>query len=120
MKRATLLLLTLVVLAFFAAPPASAQLVVWWNKSFIPQQDEAFKEIAQKWEKKTGKTVDLSFFALPDHPAKMLAAFDSPGPFTMQPMMAIFTPLRCSVRDLMRAVTVWRLNSVRPQLGHAT
>jgi multiple sugar transport system substrate-binding protein len=77
MKRATLLLLTLVVLTFFAAPPASAQLVVWWNKSFVPQQDDAFKEIVQKWEKKTGKTVDLSFFALPDHPAKMLAAFDS-------------------------------------------
>ncbi len=77
MKRVTLLLLTLVVLTFFAAPPASAQLVVWWNKSFVPQQDDAFKEIVQKWEKKTGKTVDLSFFALPDHPAKMLAAFDS-------------------------------------------
>ena len=29
--------------------------------------------------------------------------------------MAIFTPLRCSVRALMRAVTVCRLNSVRPQ-----
>jgi multiple sugar transport system substrate-binding protein len=77
MKRGRLLLLTMVVLIFFAAPPASAQLVIWWNKSFVPQQDDAFKEIVQKWEKKTGKTVDLSFFALPDHPAKMLAAFDS-------------------------------------------
>jgi hypothetical protein len=44
----------------------------------------------------------------------------SPGPFTMQPMMAIFTPLRCSVRLLMSADTVWRLKSVRPQDGHAT
>jgi multiple sugar transport system substrate-binding protein len=77
MKRVMLLLLTLVVLTFFAAPPATAQLVVWWNKSFVPQQDDAFKEVVQKWEKKTGKKVDLSFFALPDHPAKMLAAFDS-------------------------------------------
>jgi multiple sugar transport system substrate-binding protein len=77
MKKIMIPLLALVFLAFFAVPPASAQLVVWWNKSFIPQQDEAFKEIAQKWEKKTGKKVDLSFFALPDHPAKMLAAFDS-------------------------------------------
>jgi multiple sugar transport system substrate-binding protein len=77
MKRAMLLLLTLAVLTFFAAPPASAQLVVWWNKSFVPQQDEVFKEVVQKWEKKTGKTVDLSFFSIPDHPAKMLAAFDS-------------------------------------------
>jgi len=77
MKRLMISFLALAVLGFFAAPPASAQLVVWWNKSFVPQQDEAFKEIVQKWEKKTGKTVDLSFFALPDHPAKVLAAFDS-------------------------------------------
>ena len=77
MKKFMISFLALVVLTFFAAPPASAQLVVWWNKSFVPQQDEAFKEVVQKWEKKTGKKVDLSFFALPDHPAKMLAAFDS-------------------------------------------
>ena len=43
----------------------------------FPHRTTAFKEIVQKWEKKTGKQVDLSFFALPDHPAKMLAAFDS-------------------------------------------
>jgi multiple sugar transport system substrate-binding protein len=77
MKKVMGILLALVVLAFLAPPPASAQLVVWWNKSFVPQQDEAFKEVVQKWEKKTGGKVDLSFFALPDHPAKMLAAFDS-------------------------------------------
>ena len=77
MKKVMVFLFALALLTFFAAPPASAQLVVWWNKSFVPQQDDAFKEIVQKWEKKTGKTVDLSFFALPDHPAKMLAAFDS-------------------------------------------
>ena len=33
----------------------------------------------------------------------------------MQPMIAIFTPLRCSVAALIRAVVVWRLKSVRPQ-----
>jgi multiple sugar transport system substrate-binding protein len=72
-------LLVLVIAMAFAAAPALAQdkLVIWWNKSFVPQQDEAFKEIVQKWEKKSGKQADLSFFALPDHPAKMLAAFDS-------------------------------------------
>ena len=72
-------IMVLMVAVVFAAAPALAQdkLVIWWNKSFVPQQDEAFKEIVQKWEKKTGKQADLSFFALPDHPAKMLAAFDS-------------------------------------------
>lgn len=63
---------------FFAAAPGVAQekLLIWWNKSFVPQQAEAFKEIVQKWEKKTAKQADLCFFALPDHPAKMLAALD--------------------------------------------
>jgi len=71
------LIMGIILLGGFSLGQAQDKLVVWWNKSFIPQQDEAFKEIAQKWEKKTGKQVDLSFFALPDHPAKILAAFDS-------------------------------------------
>ena len=79
LKKLVVNFMVLVVVMFLAVAPAAAQekLVVWWNKSFVPQQDEAFKEVVQKWEKKTGKQVDLSFFALPDHPAKMLAAFDS-------------------------------------------
>ncbi|MGA2956141.1 MAG: ABC transporter substrate-binding protein [Thermodesulfobacteriota bacterium] len=78
-KKLVVKLMVLAVVIFVATAPGIAQekLVIWWNKSFIPQQDEAFKEIVQKWEKKTGKQADLSFFALPDHPAKMLAAFDS-------------------------------------------
>lgn len=68
----------LVAAAVFTSPAfAQEKLVVWWNKSFVPQQDKAFEEIARKWEKKTGKSVELSFFPLPDHPVKMLAAFDS-------------------------------------------
>ncbi len=79
MKKSAVIFLAGFVLALFVVTPSVAQdkLVIWWNKSFVPQQDEAMKEIVQKWEKKTGKQADLSFFALPDHPAKMLAAFDS-------------------------------------------
>lgn len=79
MKKSAILFLAGFVLTLFAVGPAMAQdkLVIWWNKSFVPQQDDAMKEIVQKWEKKTGKQADLSFFALPDHPAKVLAAFDS-------------------------------------------
>ena len=77
-KMFSVFLVAIAVMVFTAAPAlAQDKLVIWWNKSFVPQQDEAFKEIVQKWEKKTGKQADLSFFALPDHPAKMLAAFDS-------------------------------------------
>ena len=63
-------IMVLMVAVVFAAAPALAQdkLVVWWNKSFVPAQDDAFKEVVQKWEKKTGKQVDLSFFALPRPP----------------------------------------------------
>ena len=47
MKKVMLILLAFIVLTFFTAPPASAQLVVWWNKSFVPQQDEALKEVVK-------------------------------------------------------------------------
>jgi hypothetical protein len=39
-----------------------------------------------------------------------IGALASPGPLTTQPITAIFTPLRCDVRALMRAVTVCRLS----------
>ena len=57
-------ILVLMIAMVFAAAPALAQdkLVIWWNKSFVPQQDEAFKEIVQKWEKKTGKAGGPLFF----------------------------------------------------------
>jgi multiple sugar transport system substrate-binding protein len=78
-KKMMVKLMVLAVVIFVATAPGIAQekLVIWWNKSFVPQQDDAMKEIVQKWEKKSGKQTDLSFFALPDHPAKILAAFDS-------------------------------------------
>ena len=44
----------------------------------------------------------------------------SPGPLTMQPMMAMETPGRCPVRTRICSVTSCRSNSVRPQLGHDT
>jgi multiple sugar transport system substrate-binding protein len=79
MKRWAVNVAVLALGILLVTTPAVAQdkLVIWWNKSFVPQQDDAMKEIVQKWEKKSGKQADLSFFALPDHPAKMLAAFDS-------------------------------------------
>src|SRR5947209_2017749 len=61
-------------------------------------------------------------FTLPGAPPTYpkSASAISPGPFTMQPMIAIFTPLRCNVAALIFAVVVWRLNKVRPHDGHAT
>jgi multiple sugar transport system substrate-binding protein len=37
----------------------SADLVVWWEKGFYPQVDEAIREIIAAFEQKTGKQVEL-------------------------------------------------------------
>jgi multiple sugar transport system substrate-binding protein len=37
----------------------AADLVVWWEKGFNPEEDEAIKEIAAAFEQKTGKQVEL-------------------------------------------------------------
>src|SRR6266481_2361521 len=61
-------------------------------------------------------------FTLPGAPPTYpkSASAISPGPFTMQPMIAILTPFRCDVAALIFAVVVCKLNSVRPQEGQAT
>jgi multiple sugar transport system substrate-binding protein len=37
----------------------AADLVVWWEKGFYPQEDQAVREIIKAFEQKTGKQVDL-------------------------------------------------------------
>jgi multiple sugar transport system substrate-binding protein len=37
----------------------AADLVVWWEKGFYPQADEAVREIVAKFEQQTGKQVEL-------------------------------------------------------------
>jgi multiple sugar transport system substrate-binding protein len=51
----------LVALALILAPlgARAADLVVWWEKGFYPQEDEAVREIIAAFEQKTGKQVDL-------------------------------------------------------------
>ena len=47
----------LVALALILAPlgAAAADLVVWWEKGFYPQADEAVAEIIAAFEQETGK-----------------------------------------------------------------
>lgn len=60
-----------------ASVQAQDKLVLWWNKSFVPDQDRVMEDIVKAWEKKSGKSAELTFYALPDLPARMVAAFDA-------------------------------------------
>ena len=44
----------------------AADLVVWWEKGFYPQEDEAVVEIIAAFEQKTGKQVELVQYAQQD------------------------------------------------------
>jgi multiple sugar transport system substrate-binding protein len=51
------ILAALLTLAPFGAQ--AADLVVWWEKGFYPQEDQAVREIIKAFEQKTGKQVEL-------------------------------------------------------------
>ena len=56
---------TLVLAAALAiAPPGAraADLVVWWDKGYYAQEDEAVGEIIAAFEQKTGHTVELHLY----------------------------------------------------------
>jgi multiple sugar transport system substrate-binding protein len=58
----------------------AADLVVWWEKGFYPQEDEAVREIIAAFEHKTGKEVELDFHPQDELPGKLAAAFDAGQP----------------------------------------
>ncbi|HLT01773.1 MAG TPA: extracellular solute-binding protein [Geminicoccaceae bacterium] len=55
-------------------------LVIWWNKSYYPEEDQKFEEIVAQFEKDKGVDVELSFFANEDAPVKALAALTAGNP----------------------------------------
>jgi hypothetical protein len=62
LSRAALAALTLIL-----APPAAhaADLVVWWQKGWYVQEDEALREIIATFEQDSGKQVDVTFWRIP-------------------------------------------------------
>ena len=61
---------TAVLAAMLAMAPLGAKaadLVVWWEKGFYPQEDEAVREVIAAFEQKTGKQVKLVFHELALH-----------------------------------------------------
>ena len=57
MRARAVVLAVAIVLAPLGA--RAADLVVWWEKGFYPQENEAVAEILAAFEQKTGKQVEL-------------------------------------------------------------
>jgi multiple sugar transport system substrate-binding protein len=58
----------------------AADLVVWWEKGYYGQEDEAVREIVAAFEQETGKQVELVFQQQNELPQKILAALDAGHP----------------------------------------
>jgi multiple sugar transport system substrate-binding protein len=61
MRLCTVFLAT--ALALTPLSTLAADLVVWWEKGFYPQEDEAVAEIVAAFQQDTGKAVELEFYA---------------------------------------------------------
>jgi multiple sugar transport system substrate-binding protein len=74
---------TAVLAATLAITPLGARaadLVVWWEKGFYPQEDEAVREIVAAFEQESGKQVELAFPEQEEFPSKVLAALEAGRP----------------------------------------
>jgi multiple sugar transport system substrate-binding protein len=58
----------------------AADLVVWWEKGYYAQEDEAVREIIAAFEHKTGKQVDLVFYSNEDLPDALQAGLEAGQP----------------------------------------
>ena len=54
--------------------------MVWWEKGFYPQEDEAVREIVAAFEQETGKQVELDFLSEDELPGKLEAAIKAGQP----------------------------------------
>jgi multiple sugar transport system substrate-binding protein len=73
----------LVVAAALLLAPAVARpadLVVWWEKGFYPEEDEAVAEIIAAFEQETGSEVEVVQPSQPELPAKVRAALEAGQP----------------------------------------
>jgi multiple sugar transport system substrate-binding protein len=77
-RRNSVLAAVLILIAPLGA--RGADLVVWWDKGFYPQEDEALAEMVAAFEQKTGKQVELVFYPLDELPDKIVTALEADGP----------------------------------------
>jgi multiple sugar transport system substrate-binding protein len=58
----------------------AADLVVWWEKGFYPEEDEAIREIIAAFEQQTGNEVELAQYSNAELPEKIVAALEAAPP----------------------------------------
>jgi multiple sugar transport system substrate-binding protein len=58
----------------------AADLVVWWEKGFYPQEDEAVREIIAAFEQDSGEEVELIFHEQEELPDRIAAALEAGQP----------------------------------------
>ena len=69
----------LVALALVLAPlgAQAADLVVWWEKGYYAEEDEAVREIIAAFEQETGEHVELTLLIKDELPGKIAAALEA-------------------------------------------
>jgi multiple sugar transport system substrate-binding protein len=78
MRVRAVLLAAVLVLAPLGA--RAADLVVWWDKGFYPEEDQAVREVVAAFEHKTGKQVELAVAPEAEIPAKVQVALAAGHP----------------------------------------
>ena len=58
----------------------AADLVVWWEESFLPEEDQVVRELVAAFERRTGQRVDLVFHSQEEMPAETLAVVEAGHP----------------------------------------
>jgi multiple sugar transport system substrate-binding protein len=74
--------LALILAALILAPlgAQAADLVVWWQKGYYDQEDDAIRETIVAFEQETGKQVELSLYLEGELPGKIEAALEAGQP----------------------------------------
>ncbi|BAU63652.1 extracellular solute-binding protein family 1 [Stanieria sp. NIES-3757] len=58
----------------------SDTLQIWWDKGYIPEEDEILQKIVNNWQKQTGNQVELTFYTADEITQKTKRAIEAGNP----------------------------------------